>query len=127
MGRNFVERSAAVARRIFKLCANLARRLVLPSHLSGRQMPMRVAWHAGRIEIGVLVAHGATHGRRAETVAAALDRRLMQPLRVALKWPIAGRMTVHAARRGQHLVGFREQGRRARRRIAQIRKAIRRC
>src|SRR5580704_3172428 len=102
MGRNVVERSAAVARRIFKLRANLPRRLVLPSHLSRRQMPMRMAWHAGGIEIGVLVAHGATHGRRAETVATARDRRLMQPLRVALQRPVAGWMTIHAARRRQH-------------------------
>jgi hypothetical protein len=44
---------------------------------------MIMARHAGRLEVGVLVACGATHGD-APAIAAALDRRLMQPARVGL-------------------------------------------
>ena len=91
-------------------------------------MPDWIARHAAGVEIGVLVADRTAHGRRAETVFAAFDRRLMQPvqLTVALARAVAGRMAVHAARIAQHFADLGEQRRRARRGIADCRKAIRR-
>ena len=40
---------------------------------------MRVAGHAAGIEIGLLVADRTAHRRKAKTVRAALDRRLVEP------------------------------------------------
>jgi hypothetical protein len=90
-------------RRIFDLRADFAERLVLPGHLSRRQVPMRVAGDAGGIEVGILVACGAAHRRRTKTIGAARDGRLMQSARVALQRPVAGRVAVHATRRRHHL------------------------
>ena len=48
------------------ICAQISReRLALPRHLARRQMPVRVAGHAAGIEVGLLVADRAAHGREA--------------------------------------------------------------
>jgi hypothetical protein len=79
---------------------------------------MRVAGHAGRVEIALLMTARATHGRKPMAVRTALDRRLMQPALVALARAIAGRMTVDAARMSQDFAQLREYCRRARGGIA---------
>ena len=61
-----------------------------------------LAWHPAGIEIGVLVADRATHGRQPMTVGTALHRRLVKAALFALARVVAGRMAVHAARIRQH-------------------------
>jgi hypothetical protein len=124
--QDLLQRPAAVARRILDLRADLADRLILPSHLPGRQVPVRMARHAGGIEIRALVAGGAAHRRCAKAIGAAFDRRLMQSACFALERAIADRVAVHAARSHQHFAGFREQSRRPRRRVTDPGKALRR-
>jgi hypothetical protein len=65
----------------------------------------------------LLVADRAAHRWRAETVFAAHNRRLMQPvqLTLALAGAVAGRMAVDAARIAQHFAGLGKQRLRARR------------
>src|SRR5262249_29860772 len=100
------ERAAAIARGIFDLLADLRERLALPAHLMRREMPARIARHAGRFEIGRLVADRAAHRRQSEAVVAARDRRLMQTPDVALARTIAGGMAIYAARMGQHFANL---------------------
>ncbi len=72
-------------------------------------MPLRMARHAAGLEVGCLVTDGAPHGRKAMTVSAALDRRLVRPGVFALARMVAGRMAVDAARMGQNLAEFGKQ------------------
>src|SRR5690242_4553713 len=53
---DILERTAAIARGIFDLLTDLSERLALPAHLMRREMPARIARHAGGFEIGRLVA-----------------------------------------------------------------------
>src|SRR6516165_1642422 len=73
-----LQRATTVALGIFDLGADLTERLAFPPHLTRREVPFRVARHAGGIEVGLLVADRATHGRQPMTIGAALHRRLME-------------------------------------------------
>jgi hypothetical protein len=126
MMHDVLERSAAIARRIFELLANLRERLAFPSHLMRRELPGRIARHSGGFEISRLVTDRTAQRRKAKAILAARDRRLMQTSAVALARAIAGRMAVHAARMGKHFGGFGEQGRRARCGLGDCAKAFRR-
>src|SRR5260370_1038090 len=68
MMHDIVQRAAAVARRIFDLRANLPERLAFPCHLARREMPDRVARHAGRFEIRRLMTNRTAHRRQPKAV-----------------------------------------------------------
>src|SRR5262249_32883944 len=93
-----LQRAAAVALGIFNLGADLGERLAFPRHLTRCEVPFRMARHAGGIEIGLLVADRAAHGRQPMTVGTALHRGLMEAALFALARVVAGWMAVHAAR-----------------------------
>src|SRR3954464_811166 len=95
--------ASAIARGIPDLLADLADGLALPGHLARGEVPVGMAGHAAGLEIGLLVAGVAAHRLEPMAVSAARDRRLMQAGTVALVRPVAGRMTVGAARMRQHL------------------------
>ena len=99
---------------------------VLPSHAisRGARCQTGIARHAAGVEIRLLMTDRTTHCRKPEAVFAALDRRLVQAAEIALARAIAGGMAVHAARMGQHFADFGEQGRRARRGVADRGKAF---
>src|SRR5271169_854503 len=90
-------------------------------------MPMRVAGNAAGIEVGLLVTNRTAHGRQAKTVRAPLDRRLVGPAQFTLAWPVTGRMTVDAARIGQHFAELGEERRRPCRDVVDRSKALRCC
>ena len=121
-----LQRPVAVARRILDLRADLSERLAFPCHLARREMPFRMTGHAAGIEVGLLVADRAPHGRKAMAVRAPRDRRLMEAALLALARMIAGRMAVHAARMSEHLAEFGEQCGRAGRFIGDRVEALRR-
>ena len=77
--------------RILDLGTDLAEPLAFPGHRTRRQMPVRVARHAGRLEIGGLMTDRAAHRREPEPVLPALDRRLVQAAEIALVRAIARR------------------------------------
>src|SRR5579872_3670256 len=120
-----VQRTSAVALAILDLRADLTERLALPRHLARRDVPLRVAGHAARLEVGALVADRTTHGNGSKPVRAALDRRLVQSGGIALARRIARRMAVGATRVSQHLAELGEHRHRASRRVADRRKALR--
>src|ERR1700722_8915810 len=107
-----LQRPVAVARTILDLSADLAELLALPTHVARREVPDRIAGNAGGLEIGGLVTDRTAHGREAESVRAALDRRLMEPHHIPLARAVAGGMAIHAARVGQHFAEFAEKRRR---------------
>ena len=90
MMHEVIQAPAAVVFGILELRADLAECLVFPAHLARCEVPLGVARHAGRFEIGALVADRATHRRKPETVRATLDRRLMQAAGIALARAVAG-------------------------------------
>ena len=100
--------AAAIARGVFDLNADFADGLALPRHFARREMPFRMTRHAARIEVRVLVTDRTAHRRQAAAVRTALDRRLVKPAFICLMWAVAGRMTIDAARMGQHLAEFGE-------------------
>jgi hypothetical protein len=55
------------------ICAQISAN-VLPCDFTRGEMLFRVAGHAGRIEVRLLVADRTTHGSQAMTVRTALDR-----------------------------------------------------
>src|SRR5262249_16147909 len=79
-----LQRATTVALGIFNLGADLGERLAFPRHLTRREVPFRVSRHAGRIEVGLLVADRTTHGWQPMTIGAALHRRLMEAAQFAL-------------------------------------------
>jgi hypothetical protein len=105
-----VGRAATVPGRVFDLEADFPDGFTLPCHLKRREMPIRVARHATRIEVGVLVTTRTPHGWQAKAVGAAFDGRLVQMAVVTLPRAIPGRMTIHAMRACQDLAKFREKG-----------------
>jgi len=74
-----VDGTVSVACRVLDLRANLAERLALPRHITRGEMPDRVARHAGRIEIGLLVTDRAAQRRQPIAIGSAFDRRLVEP------------------------------------------------
>src|ERR1700722_7604122 len=90
-------------------------------------MPNWIARYTAGVEIGLLVTDRAAHRRRAETVFAAHNGRLMQPVQLALTLAraVAGRMAVDAARIAQHFAGLGKQRRRAHRGVADCGKGFR--
>lgn len=90
-------------------------------------MPIWSAGDAARVEIRLLMADRTAQRRKAQAVLTTRDRRLMQAAEVALTRAVARGMAVHAARMGQHFGGFCEQGRRARRDIADRGEAVDAC
>src|SRR5262249_42126216 len=54
--------SPAIARGVLDLCADLSERFTFPCHLARCKLPLRIARHAGGIEVGLLVADRTTHG-----------------------------------------------------------------
>jgi hypothetical protein len=105
----FIHGLAAIALGIFNLSADLAKRLADPSHVYRRKMPLRIAWHAAGIEIRRTMAGRTAHPDRAEIIGTAHNERLMRMAIIALGWPIAGGMTVHASRALDDLSGLVEQ------------------
>jgi hypothetical protein len=108
MTHDAVERPAAVERWILDLHADLRERLAYPSHFPRRKAPGNLAWHPPRFEIRPLMTDRTAHRRKAKTVAAARDRRLMELARVALARAIPGRVTIHATRMREYFGGLRE-------------------
>lgn len=105
-----VDRAATIPGRVFDLEADFPDGFTLPCHLKRCEMPMRVARHTARIEVGGLVTTRTPHGRQAKAVSAAFDGRLVRMTVVTLPRAIAGRMTIHAMRACQDLAKFREKG-----------------
>src|SRR5450830_329215 len=105
----FFQRTAAVALAILDLSADLAERLSFPRHFTRCEMPFWVARHAAWLEVGMLMADGTAHGRKAKTVRPPLDRRLMEPAQFALVRAVAGGMAVDAALIGQHFPELSKQ------------------
>src|SRR5438046_2200210 len=100
--------AAAIARGVFDLNADFADGLALPRHFARREMPFRMTRHAAGIEVRILVTDRTAHRRQAAAVRTPLDRRLVKPAFICLMWAVAGRMTINAARVGQHLAEFGE-------------------
>src|SRR5581483_4298996 len=119
-----LKRTVSVACRILDLSADLAETLAFPSHSTWREMPDRVARHAGRVEVGLQVADWTAHRREPKSVSAALDRWLVESGRVALTRAVARGVAVQTARMRQHLAKFSEHRRRSRRLIADRRKTL---
>ena len=96
-------------RRVQYLSANLAKRLALPGHFNGREFPFRVARHAGRREIGVMMT--CRTAKRCYT-AAVRPARHQGPMRahcVRLRRPVGAGVAVHAAGMLDHPARFGEQ------------------
>jgi hypothetical protein len=107
MGQMLVQegkRAAAIPLRIFKLSANLARRLALPGHFDGRESPARMAGnaligHAINERIVSFTMAGAAGIARDSTAirAARYGWEMLMPV-IALRRAIVGGMAVDAAR-----------------------------
>src|SRR5436190_20423686 len=94
---NLFERAATIALAIFDLSADFTQRFAFPCHVARSEMPLRVARHAGGLEIGLLMTAGAPHRRQTMSIRTTLDRRLVGPTLLALTRMVAARLTVHAA------------------------------
>src|SRR6195256_5142856 len=112
-----VDRPVSIARGILDLGADLAERLAFPCHFTRGEMPDRVARHAGRVEVGALMADWTAQGREPKAIGSTLDRRLVEPAHVALARTVAGGVTVQTARMRQHLAQLCEYRRRPGRRV----------
>jgi hypothetical protein len=107
-----IDCAVSVTRWILDLGADLAEGLAFPSHFMWREMPNRVARHAGGVEVRLQVADRTAHRRESKPVSAALHRWLVEPRHIALARTVAGRMAVETAWMRQHLAQFREYRRR---------------
>jgi len=88
---------------------------------------LRVAGYPAGLEVGPLMTARTAHCRRTMPVRTPLDRRLVQPRRIALTWAITGRVAIDAAGMGQHLAKLGEVSRGARLAIRDRREAFGAC
>jgi hypothetical protein len=88
---------------------------------------MRIARHAGVIEVGSAVTRRTGHAGDTVTILAAHDQRLMQPPQVRLTRPLACGMAIHAGWMLQNLGSFLEQGNGTRLGISDFSEALRRA
>jgi len=115
------ELASGVALGVLELAADVADRLAFPRHLARCELPARVARNAAKrrdragkeIDRAARMARRARRARNAVAARAALDRRIVPMMIVALERMVAGWMAVRAARRGEHFRGLGKQGARA--------------